>query len=230
MASIRRPALRLASEPQTLSPFEVIYSFFYRCPKFPVDCPFATDREDKFLEHLKYARGSQECHAGQETFKCSYCSEFSTEKAEEVANHYAEDHGDLVYQCNLCLFRGSRIEHLISHHVACHPENLSLATMDEEVDVINDLVESRFILCNEVIQKASHLEATLISTNHSNKYHTPDEIRRASHFLCPFCEAKFDTCPQLWSHQLSKHPNLPVASLGSKGVSEKKSVHFSPQA
>lgn len=228
MSSVRRPALLLASEPETLTAIEVVFSFFYRCPKFPVECPFTTDLEAEFLDHLKFAKSSQECHAGQDTFKCCYCSEYSTQNPSELASHYAESHGDLVYQCNLCLFRCSRIEHLISHHISCHPENLSLATMDEEIDKINDLVESRFILCSKKIQTVRHLDAMLISSNHCSKHHTPQDQRSVSHFLCTFCDSKFDNDSQLRFHQFLKHPNMPVASLHWKGVSEKKSVHFSP--
>lgn len=185
---------------------ESVFSKFYKCSAFPSDCTFASNDSTKFEDHLK----KQTKHRG-----CCYCKDFKADDPTSLIEHYIFQHANLIYQCNLCLYRASREIHLVTHHIKCHTPNYAKTIKYyEESDELNkrlvSIPDAKIIVCSQPVEWALNLDRNFISKNYV-------KIIDRCDYVCTFClDFSCETIKELLFHQSSEHPDHPAISLCRK--------------
>lgn len=198
---------------------ETILSKFFRCPDFPLSCHFHSNDSESFLDHLN------DNHSFSR-LKCGYCGSRSEifPSPEALVQHMIVDHGRRRFQCNLCLYRCTRLLQIHIHQITCHSDNyqevdFSLPTTPTDSNLQILLKKSsrqnsketkppcKIIVCENVVAGPLLHEAFIFA---EKRFARKNHDTCKDMYQCAFCPVMEDEKEAILAHLSLVHPDLPL--------------------
>lgn len=140
------------AEESSLTKFDHALANLFKCDDYHHEC-FFSGGEAAFRHHLEDKHSAQDLYC----FYCTKsghhedCSEHASySQSDQLINHIKEQHGNALYQCNLCFYRGFSADHVFIHqafeHLGNWEQTLKRAILGKKENSSLTPIEEQFLL------------------------------------------------------------------------------------